>query len=147
MFEYTLAIVKPDAVDRQLIGKIVSKIEERGFRVVGMKMVKLNKDDAKEFYRVHEGKGFYDSLSEYMSSSVVVAMLLYKDNAIEELRKLMGATNPELAEEGTIRKLYGINVEKNSIHGSDSEETAKREILFFFSRYEISQLGIRGIVV
>lgn len=147
MFEYTLAIIKPDAMERQLIGKIVSKIEESGFRVVGMKMIKLNKGDAKEFYKVHEGKAFYESLSEYMSSSVVVVMLLHKDNAIEDLRKLMGATNPELAEEGTIRKLYGINIERNSIHGSDSEETAKKEILFFFSQYELSQLGIKGIMI
>jgi nucleoside-diphosphate kinase len=147
MFSYTLGIIKPDAVERNLCGKILAMIEERGFKIAGMKMVKLSKEDAKEFYRVHEGKEFYESLSNYMSSAVIVALLLNKENAIEDFRKLMGATNPAKAEEGTIRKQFGLNIERNSIHGSDSEETAKREILFFFSRYELSQLGIRGVEI
>ncbi len=145
MFNYTLAIIKPDAVSRNLGGEIISILEKNNFKIIGMKMLRLNKDDAKEFYRVHKGKAFYESLTDYMSSSAIIAMLLYKENAIEDLRKLMGATDPLKAEENTIRKIYGINIEKNSIHGSDSEINAREEILYFFSRYELSRLGVANI--
>ncbi len=135
--ERTLAIIKPDAVERNLIGDIVSEIEKSNLKVVAMKMVWLSKREAEGFYYVHKGKPFFDSLTDYMSSGPIVVMVLEGENAIERWRKLMGATNPENAEEGTIRKRFGLNIERNSVHGSDSPESAKYEISYFFNALEI----------
>ena len=135
--ERTLAIIKPDAVERNLIGEIVSEIEKNDLKVVAMKMLWLSKREAEGFYYVHKGKPFFDSLTDYMSSGPIVVMVLEGENAIERWRKLMGATNPENAEEGTIRKRFGLNIERNSVHGSDSPESAKYEISYFFNALEI----------
>ena len=135
--ERTLAIIKPDAVERNLIGEIISEIEKNNLKVVAMKMLWLSKREAEGFYYVHKGKPFFDSLTDYMSSGPIVVMVLEGENAIERWRKLMGATNPENAEEGTIRKRFGLNIEKNSVHGSDSPESAKYEISYFFNALEI----------
>ncbi|OGF67364.1 MAG: nucleoside-diphosphate kinase [Candidatus Fischerbacteria bacterium RBG_13_37_8] len=140
MQEHTLCIIKPDAISRNISGHIISMLEEHEFKILAFKMIKLTPADAKAFYFVHKDKPFYESLSDYMSSTAIIAMLLFKDNAIKDLRTLMGATNPRDALEGTIRKRYGISLEQNSIHGSDSSESANIEIPFFFSRYEISHL-------
>lgn len=142
MQEYTLAIIKPDAIKRNLAGKIMAKIETNNFKIVAMKMVKLTKKDAQSFYYVHREKPFYESLCNFMATTAVVVMVLAKNNAIEELRNLMGTTNPESAAPGTIRKEYAINIEQNSIHGSDSLNSAKREIAFFFAEYELSHLEL-----
>lgn len=142
MKEYTLAIIKPDAIKRNLSGKIISKLEEKGFKIVSIKMVKLSEEQAKQFYYVHKEKSFYNSLCKYMTSMPAIVMLLSKENAIEDLRAIMGATDPNKAEAGTIRKEYGLNIEQNSIHGSDSLESAKKEILFFFSLQELINLNM-----
>jgi len=136
VIEHTLAIIKPDAVSRGLVGKILTCIEEQGFRVRALKLVQLNKQAAQEFYRVHAERPFYDSLTTYMSSGPVVPMLLERDNAIQGLRDLMGATNPQQAATGTIRRDYGENIERNAIHGSDAAATATIEISFFFNQIE-----------
>lgn len=135
--ERTLAIIKPDAVSRNLIGKIVSMIEEAGIKIVAMKMLKLTKEQAKGFYYVHKDKPFFDSLTDFMSSGPIVVMVLEGENVISRWRELMGATDPAKASEGTIRKMFGIDVEKNSVHGSDSPESAKYEISYFFNSLEI----------
>ncbi|MGB9667796.1 MAG: nucleoside-diphosphate kinase [Thermosulfidibacteraceae bacterium] len=135
--ERTLAIIKPDAVSRNLIGKIVAMIEEAGIKIVAMKMLKLTKEEAECFYYVHREKPFFDSLTDFMSSGPIVVLVLEGEEVISRWRKLMGATDPAKAEDGTIRKLYGIDVEKNSVHGSDSPESAKYEISYFFSSLEI----------
>ena len=131
MIEQTLAIIKPDAVSRGLIGKILARVEEQGFRVRALRMVQLSKQTAQAFYQVHE------SLTTYMSSGPVVPMLLERENAIQSLRDLMGATNPQQAAPGTIRCDYGENIERNAIHGSDAAATASVEIAFFFSHFEL----------
>ena len=136
MIEQTLAIIKPDAVSRGLIGKILARIEEQGFRVRALRMVQLSKQTAQAFYQVHAERAFYESLTTYMSSGPVVPMLLERENAIQSLRELMGATNPEQAAAGTIRRDYGENIERNAIHGSDAAATASVEIAFFFSHFE-----------
>ena len=136
MIEHTLAIIKPDAVSRGLIGKILARIEEQGFRVRALRMVQLSKQTAQAFYQVHAERPFYESLTTYMSSGPVVPMLLERENAIQSLRELMGATNPEQAAAGTIRRDYGENIERNAIHGSDAAATASVEIAFFFSHFE-----------
>jgi nucleoside-diphosphate kinase len=136
VIEHTLAIIKPDAVSRGLIGKILVRIEEQGFRVRALKMVHLSVQSAQEFYRVHAERPFYDSLTTYMSSGPVVPMLLERDNAIQTLRDLMGATDPQQAAPGTIRREYGENIERNVIHGSDAAATATVEIAFFFNHLE-----------
>ncbi|NPA34499.1 MAG: nucleoside-diphosphate kinase [Chlorobi bacterium] len=135
--ERTLAIIKPDATKRNLIGAILKKIEEAGFTIIGTKMLRLSKEQAESFYVVHKERPFFNSLVEFMTSGPVVALALEKENAVADLRKLMGATNPEEAEEGTIRKEFAINIEQNSIHGSDSPENAQRELYFFFSEAEL----------
>ncbi len=135
--ERTLAIIKPDAVERNLIGEIVAEIEKSGLKIRAMKMIHLSKKQAEGFYYVHREKPFFDSLTDYMSSGPIVVMVLEGENAIERWRKLMGATNPEQAEEGTIRKRFGLNIERNSVHGSDSPESAKYEIAYFFNSLEI----------
>ena len=136
MIEQTLAIIKPDAVSRSLIGKILARIEEQGFRVRALRMVQLSKQTAQAFYQVHAERPFYESLTTYMSSGPVVPMLLERENAIQSLRELMGATNPEQAAPETIRRDYGENIERNAIHGSDAAATASVEISFFFSHFE-----------
>ena len=135
--ERTLVIVKPDAVSRNLTARILSMIEEKGLKLVAVKSLRISKGEAERFYHVHEGKHFFDSLTSYMSSGKIVVAVFEGEDAISRVRKIMGATNPKEAEEGTIRKLYGIDVEKNSIHGSDSPESAKFEISFFFSEREL----------
>lgn len=132
----TLAIIKPDAVQRNLTGKILARLEEEGFLILGLKMVCLSKADAERFYAVHRQRPFFQSLTSYMASGPVVPVLLQRDNAIQTLRDIMGATDPAKAADGTIRKLWGLNVEQNSIHGSDAPDTAATEIAFFFNHLE-----------
>ncbi len=136
MIEQTLAIIKPDAVSRGLTGKILARLEEHGFRVRSLKLVHLSKPTAQAFYKVHAERPFYESLTTYMSSGPVVPLLLERDNAIQSLRDIMGATDPQQAETGTIRRDYGENIERNAIHGSDAPETAAAEIPFFFNHLE-----------
>ena len=133
----TLGIIKPDAVKRNLVGKIVTKIEFSGLILRGMKVVKLTKEEAQRFYAVHESKPFYNSLVEFMTSGPVVVMVLGGHGAIERWRDLMGATDPAKAKYNTIRREFGTSVEKNVVHGSDSPETAKAEVAFFFRDNEI----------
>ena len=130
--EQTLSIIKPDAVERNLDEKIKSIFIKEGFKIVKEKKIKLEKDDAEKFYKVHETKPFFKDLCEYLSSGPVVAMILEKEDAISSNRRIMGATDPKNAEDGTIRKQFGISIDKNSVHGSDSIENAKKEISFFF---------------
>ena len=130
--EQTLSILKPDAVERNLDEKIKSIFVKEGFKIVKEKKIKLEKIDAEKFYKVHETKPFYKDLCEYLSSGPVVAMVLEKENAVSLNRQIMGATDPKNADEGTIRKQFGISIDKNSVHGSDSIENAKKEINFFF---------------
>ncbi|AEA34180.1 nucleoside-diphosphate kinase [Hippea maritima] len=137
MVERTLSIIKPDCVAAKNAGKVISMLEENGFNIIGMKKIHLTKKQAKKFYIVHKDRPFYDSLTDFMSEGPIVVMVLEKENAIADYRKLMGATNPEEAEEGTIRKLYGSNIERNAVHGSDSEESANYEIKFFFNELEL----------
>jgi len=133
----TLAIVKPDAVAQKSIGEVVKRLEFNGFRIVGLKMVHLNAEKAGAFYAVHKERPFYQSLVKFMSSGPCVPIVLEGENVIERLRSLMGATDPSKAAEGTIRKDLASNVERNVIHGSDSEASASTEIPFFFSHYEL----------
>ena len=130
--EQTLSIIKPDAVERNLDDKIKSVFINKGFKIVKEKKIKLEKEDAEKFYKVHETKPFYNDLCEYLSSGPVVVMVLEKEDAILANRRIMGATDPKKAEEGTIRKQFGISIDKNSVHGSDSIDNAKIEINFFF---------------
>ena len=134
--EQTLTIIKPDAVQRNLIGQILTRLEVEGFVILGMKMVSLSKPDAERFYHVHRERPFFESLTTYMASGPIVPMALQRENAIDTLRALMGATNPAEAAEGTIRKAFALDIEKNSIHGSDSPESAATEIPFFFNQLE-----------
>ena len=133
----TLAIVKPDAVSQKSIGEVVKRLESAGFRIVGMRMVNLSPEKAGSFYAVHRERPFYQSLIKFMSSGPCVPIVLEGENVIERLRTLMGATDPSKAAEGTIRKDLASNVERNVIHGSDSEASANTEIPFFFSHYEL----------
>ncbi len=135
--EKTFAILKPDAVERNLIGKILERIESNGFKIAAMKKAQLTPSQAKGFYYVHKERPFFGSLTESMCSGPVVLLILEKDNAIPAWRDLMGATNPEDAAAGTIRKDFAVNIEKNSTHGSDSVENAAFEISYFFSQTEI----------
>ena len=135
--ERTFAIIKPDAVERNLIGKILERIESNGFKIAGMKKTQLSHKEAKGFYYVHKERPFFDSLTEFMCSGPVVLLVLEKENAITAWRDLMGATNPEDAKEGTIRKDFALSIEKNSTHGSDSAENAAYELSYFFSEKEI----------
>lgn len=135
--ENTLAIIKPDAVERNLIGKILERVESNGFRVVAMKRAQLSKTAAEGFYYVHKDRPFFNDLTTFMSSGPVVLLVLERQEAISQWRQLMGATNPKDAEPGTIRKDFAIDLEKNSAHGSDSPETAAFEISYFFSQIEI----------
>lgn len=132
----TFTMIKPDAVAAGHIGAITKMIEEAGFRIVAMKMTKLSEERAGQFYEVHKERPFYNDLKKYMSSGHIVPMILEKSNAVEDFRKLIGATNPANAEPGTIRKLFAKSIEANAIHGSDSDENATIEGNFFFSRTE-----------
>jgi nucleoside-diphosphate kinase len=137
--EQTLAIIKPDAVQRQLAGKILARLEAEGFVILGLKMVYLTKQDAERFYSVHRERPFFGSLTSYMASGPVIPVLLQRDNAIQKLREIMGATNPAQAVPGTIRHEHGIDVEKNSMHGSDAPTTAAWEMAFFFNHLEFCE--------
>ncbi len=130
--EQTLSIIKPDAVERNLDNEIKEMFKNKGFLIVKEKKIQIEKSEAEKFYKVHETKPFYNDLCAYLSSGPIVVMVLEKENAVLGNRELMGATNPEEAEEGTIRKKYGISIDKNSVHGSDSIVNAKIEIDFFF---------------
>ena len=130
--EQTLSIIKPDAVERNLDNEIKEMFKNKGFQIVKEKKIQIEKSEAEKFYKVHETKPFYSDLCAYLSSGPIVVMVLEKENSVLGNRELMGATNPEDAEEGTIRKKYGISIDKNSVHGSDSVENAKIEIDFFF---------------
>ena len=131
--EQTLSIIKPDAVERKLDNEIKELFKIKGFSIVKEKKIQIEKSEAEKFYKIHETKPFYNDLCEYLSSGPIIVMVLEKDNAVLENRELMGATNPIDAKEGTIRKKYGISIDKNSVHGSDSFDDAKNEIDFFFN--------------
>ena len=130
--EQTLSIIKPDAVERGLVEEIKNMFIKNNIKIVNEKKLHINKEEALEFYKVHQSKPFYDKLCSYLSSGPIVVMILEGNNVIMENRRIMGATDPKDSEPNTIRKLFGISIDKNSVHGSDSEETAKKEISFFF---------------
>ncbi len=132
MIEQTLSIIKPDAVERNLENKIKAFFEKKNLKIVKNKKVKVSKEEASEFYNIHRTKPFYNNLCNYLSSGPIVVMILEGENVVSRNRELMGATDPVKAEEGTLRKMYGISIDKNSVHGSDSVENAKIEIDFFF---------------
>lgn len=134
--EQTLTIIKPDAVGRHLAGNIIARLEAEGFELLGMKMIYMSKQDAERFYNVHRERPFFNDLTMFMSSGPCIPIVMQRDNAIDKLREVMGATNPSEAAEGTIRKEYALDIEKNSIHGSDSPESAAIEIPFFFNGLE-----------
>jgi nucleoside-diphosphate kinase len=138
---YTFTMIKPTAVTNGHIGPILNMISENGFYITALKMVQLTRKDAENFYAVHKGKPFYPSLIDFMSSGPIVTAILEKENAVEEYRKLIGSTDPEKAEEGTLRKIYAVSVQKNAVHGSDSDENAALEAAFFFSSREQFQLS------
>jgi len=135
--ERTLSMIKPDGVARNLIGEVLSFFEKGGLKVVAMKMLRLTKEQAQAFYAVHQGKPFYDELTDYMSSGPIVALVLEGEDAIKRCREIMGATDPAEAAEGTIRKTFALSKGENTVHGSDSPESAAKEIAFFFSDLEI----------
>ena len=135
--ERTLSIIKPDAVTRNITGKVNSMIEESGLKIVAQKLIRLTPKQAEEFYAEHKDKAFFTSLVEIMCSAPVVVQVLQGEDAVAKYRKIMGATNPAIAEEGTIRRTYGESITHNSVHGSDSPESAAREVSFFFNKLEI----------
>ena len=135
----TLAIIKPDAVAKRAIGDIVHLIESRGFRIIGLKMLQINKEQAEGFYAVHAGKPFFESLTTFMSEGPIVVMALEREDAVAEWREMMGATNPANANEGTVRKKWAASIERNAVHGSDAEETARFELSYFFAGYELAR--------
>ena len=135
--DLTFSIIKPDATKRNLTGSINSLIEKHGLRIIAQKRIKMSIEQAQKFYEVHNDKPFFSDLVKYMTSEPVVVQVLYGENAVKKYREVMGATNPDNAEDGTIRKLFALNVQENSVHGSDSDENAKIEIDFFFKEEEI----------
>jgi nucleoside-diphosphate kinase len=137
--ERTLSIVKPDGVQKHLIGEVVKRFEDHGLKVIGLKMISMDKKGAEGFYAVHRGKPFFDSLTTFMSSGPAVVMVLEGEGAIAKTRELMGATDPKQAKEGTLRRQYATNIEKNIVHGSDATETAAFEIKYFFNALETFQ--------
>jgi nucleoside-diphosphate kinase len=139
--ESTLSIIKPDGVERGLIGEVIKRFEDNGLKVMGLKMVKMSKREAEGFYAVHRGKSFFESLTTFMSSGPAVVMVLEGNNAIQRVRDLMGATDPQKALEGTLRRQFGSNIEKNLVHGSDGPDTAAFEIGYFFPALEIARRG------
>lgn len=138
MKERTLSIIKPDGVSKDLIGSVISRLEKEGLKIVAMKMIRMTKDEAKGFYKVHEEKPFYESVTDFMSSGPCVVMILEAEDGIRRYRKLMGATNYKEAEEGTIRRDFATDIEKNVVHGSDSRENAEYEINYFFNALEVA---------
>ena len=138
MSERTLSIIKPDAVGKGKTGAILAEIDKAGFRIVAIREESITKREAEGFYAVHRGKPFFGELTDFMSSGRLVLMVLEKDNAIADLRKLMGATNPANAAEGTIRKKFAVSIQENAIHGSDAQETAAFEISYWFAGYELT---------
>lgn len=132
----TLTMIKPHAIENGNLGNILAKIIEAGFRISGMKLMRLSLKQAQEFYKIHEERDFYKPLTEFMSNGPIVAAILEKDDAVEDFRKLIGATDPSKADEGTIRRLFGQSTKENAVHGSDSDENAKIEADFFFSLLE-----------
>ncbi|MBW6478600.1 MAG: nucleoside-diphosphate kinase [Bacteroidales bacterium] len=132
----TLTMIKPHAIEDGNLGNILAKIQMAGFKISALKMLRLRLNQAQEFYKIHEGRDFYKPLTEFMSNGPIVAAILEKDNAVEDFRKLIGATDPSTAQEGTIRKLFGLNTRENAVHGSDSDENARIEADFFFSLLE-----------
>ncbi len=134
--EITLAIIKPNATEKRATGKIIDMILGAGFEIKAMKMLHLTKKEAEGFYEVHKDKPFFDGLTNFMSSGPIVVMALEKENAVADYRKLIGATNPAEAEEGTVRKLFGEDIERNAVHGSDSPENGIKEVSYFFSKLE-----------
>jgi len=132
MIEQTLSIIKPDAVERNLENKIKSFFQKNNIKILKSKKIKISKEEASEFYKIHQAKPFYDKLCNYLSSGPIVAMILEGEDVVSKNRQLMGATDPANAKEGTLRKMYGISIDKNSVHGSDSVENGKIEIDFFF---------------
>ena len=139
MSQRTFSIVKPDAVRKGYTAAILAKIEAAGFKIVSIKRMTISKAQAEGFYYVHAERGFFGELTDFMSSGPIFPMVLEKENAIADLRKLMGATNPANAEEGTIRKKWASSIEHNAIHGSDAEDTARFELSFFFAGYELAK--------
>ena len=135
--ERTLSIVKPDGIQRHLIGEVIKRFENNGLKVIGLKMIFMNKKEAEGFYAVHQGKPFFESLTTFMSSGPCVVMVLQGEGAISKTRELMGATDPEQAKKGTLRNEFAANIEKNVVHGSDAPETAAFEIKYFFNSLEI----------
>ncbi len=135
--ERTLSIIKPDATSRNITGQVNAMIEGAGLKIVAQKRIWLSESQAEEFYIEHKDKAFFSGLVEFMTSAPIVVQVLEGENAIEQYRKIMGATNPAVAEEGTIRKTFALSIDKNTVHGSDSPESAAREISFFFSQVEI----------
>jgi len=135
----TFSIIKPDAVAKAATGDILKALQEKGFRIIRMKMLEITKEQAEGFYAVHAGKPFFGSLTDFMSSGPIVVLALEKDNAIADLRELMGATNPANAKEGTIRKRWAESIERNAIHGSDADDTARFELSYFFAGYELAR--------
>ena len=133
MIEQTLSIIKPDAVERNLEDKIKGFFVKKNLKIIKSKKVKINKEEASEFYKIHQTKPFYNDLCNYLSSGPIIVMILEGEEAISKNRQIMGATDPSKAEEGTLRKMYGLAIDKNSVHGSDSNESAKAEIFFFFT--------------
>jgi len=136
MVEKTLAIIKPDAIKKKLTGKIIQRIEDEGFKISGLKMLHLTREEAKGFYIIHKDKHFYESLTDFMSSGEIAVMVLEREDAISYWRKVMGATDPALAEPGTLRQMFGFSIERNSVHGSDSPPTAEWEINYFYKNEE-----------
>lgn len=137
MSQRTLSIIKPDGVRQGAAGKVIARLEEAGFKILGLRMIRMSKQQAEGFYAIHKERPFFSSLTDFMSSGPAIVLVLEKDTAIEELRKLMGATDPAKADEGTIRKDYATSVEANIIHGSDSPESAAAEIPFFFTTLQL----------
>ena len=137
MSNKTLAILKPDCVRKNLVGQVIAKINEAGFKIKAMKMIRLTNDSAGGFYEIHKERPFFNDLLSYMTSGPCVPIALEKENAVEDFRKLIGATDPSIAEEGSIRKMYAESIEQNIVHGSDSDENATKEIFHFFSRKEL----------
>lgn len=137
MIQRTLSIIKPDAVAAGHAGEILAMIEKAGFRVLGCRMLRLREEQAREFYAVHKDKPFYESLVEFMTEGPVIVLALEREDAIAGLREVMGATNPANAAEGTIRKRFGTNIERNAVHGSDAPETARTELAFFFCEADL----------
>ena len=136
--ERTLSIVKPDGFEKRLIGEVIKRFEDNGLKVIGLKMVVMSKREAEGFYAVHRGKSFFESLTTFMSSGPAVVMVLEGDNAIERVRDLMGATDPQKAAKGTLRRQFGSNIERNVVHGSDGPDTARFEIGYFFHALELA---------